>query len=104
MPRIVLDPRYRGAGIAAAMLRAACREHAKRYEVAYIELATSMGSVNHFAESAGFEFVNISRQLGGRGGGSAGGGLMSRGIGDRSDFRNVYQYILDTRKEFDIDL
>jgi GNAT superfamily N-acetyltransferase len=36
--RVVLDPRYRGAGIAATTLRDACRHHADLDEVRYIEM------------------------------------------------------------------
>lgn len=49
--RIVLDPRYRGAGIAGDFLRAVVLQAPTRY----VELVTSMGTMTRFWERAGFQ-------------------------------------------------
>ena len=51
--RLVLDPRYRGAGIAAAFLRRACR----LAPWPWIELVSEMADLVGFCESAGFRRV-----------------------------------------------
>ena len=56
--RLVLDPRYRGAGLASLFLRRCC----ERVEWPWIELVSEMATVVPFAESAGF------RRLGHTGG------------------------------------
>lgn len=48
--RVVLDPRYRGAGIAAEFLKTAVRFAPTRY----VEMVTSMGETSRFWRSAGF--------------------------------------------------
>jgi hypothetical protein len=48
--RVVLDPRYRGAGIAADFLRAAVLQ----CNTPYVEMMTSMGVASKFWEKAGF--------------------------------------------------
>jgi N-acetylglutamate synthase-like GNAT family acetyltransferase len=47
---VVIDPRYRGAGIAADFLRAVLL----RCETPYVEMMTSMGAASKFWERAGF--------------------------------------------------
>lgn len=54
--RIVIDPRYRGAGIAGDFLRACCALMPQPW----IELVSVMAGVVPFAERAGFRFVGFS--------------------------------------------
>lgn len=106
--RVVMDPRYRGAGIASTMLRMSCRAHARRKDVKYIEAKTSMGAVNKFNQAAGFRLIAENDQLG-RGAG-AGGGTM--GVGrekgdsgewdDQKNIRKIYEFIMDTEDELGI--
>lgn len=61
LSRIVLDPRYRGAGIAGDFMRAACGMAGRRY----IELVTSMGNISRFWVKAGFvDYGNTAALLG----------------------------------------
>jgi GNAT superfamily N-acetyltransferase len=99
--RVVIDPRYRGAGIAAEMFREACRIHADLDSVKYIEAKTSMGSVNHFIPAAGFERMGIQSQLD-QDIGDRAGGLLEKMNQDTHRFRKIHKYIMDTEDEFDI--
>jgi len=62
LSRVVLHPTYRGAGIAAAFIRASCRS----CPWPWIESLAEMGRLNPFFERAGFRRVgvNVSRSLG----------------------------------------
>jgi hypothetical protein len=67
LSRVVLHPTYRGAGIAAAFIRASCRS----CEWPWIETLAEMGHLNPFFERAGFVRVKkvsrsekVSRSLG----------------------------------------
>lgn len=100
--RIILDPRYRGAGVAADMLRAACKAHAETRGVRYIELITSMGAVNYFGQAAGFKKLDERNQMTG----GAGIGGQPRGYGwsgDEVHVRRVHQLMLDAGREFGIE-
>lgn len=55
LSRVVLHPTYRGAGIAAAFVRASCRA----CPVDWIETLTAMGQVNPFFERAGFRRLGV---------------------------------------------
>jgi len=59
--RLVIDPRYRGAGIAAAFLRRCC----KLTDWPWIELISQMADLVPFCEAAGFRRVD-DRDNGGR--------------------------------------
>jgi len=58
LSRVVLHPTYRGAGIAAAFVRRACRS----CPVDWIETLTAMGQANPFFERAGFVRVGVFRK------------------------------------------
>jgi GNAT superfamily N-acetyltransferase len=58
LARVVLHPTYRGAGIAAAFVRRACRT----CPVPWIETLSAMGRVNPFFERAGFVRVGTIRK------------------------------------------
>jgi hypothetical protein len=58
LSRVVLHPTYRGAGLAAAFVRAACR--ASRWP--WIETLAEMGHLHPFFEHAGFVRVGVSRK------------------------------------------
>ena len=60
LARVVLHPTYRGAGVAAAFVRAAC----KLCPVLWIEALAVMGRANPFFEKAGFVRVGITRKKG----------------------------------------
>lgn len=93
--RIVLDPRYRGAGLAADFLQTACFEHGQREHLRYIELITSFGSVNHFCQAAGFDLMGVSSQLA-AGAQRGGGARIDLDTADRSrDLRKLHHFILD---------
>lgn len=95
--RIVLDPRYRGCGLAAQFLAKACRLYAEEKQVRYIELLTSLGGINHFCRAAGFMFGGIVNQL--ESGRRAGGGRRAKTMKRRGNqMRVLYYFILDTRK------
>ena len=107
--RVVLDPRYRGAGIASTMLRESCKAHARRKSVKYIEAKTSMGAVNRFNQAAGFRLIGENDQL--EQAVTAGGGTMgldredSTGeVEDRQRIRKIYEFIMDTEDELGVDL
>jgi len=55
--RIVLDPRYRGAGVASAFLRRCCR----RSPWPWIELTSEMADLVPFCEAAGFHRIARAR-------------------------------------------
>jgi hypothetical protein len=57
LSRVVLHPTYRGAGIAAAFIRASCRS----CPWPWIETLAEMGRLNPFFERAGF--TKVSRSL-----------------------------------------
>jgi GNAT superfamily N-acetyltransferase len=103
--RVVLDPRYRGAGLAAQMLRTACRTHADLDAVKYIEAKTSMGAINRFNQAAGFDLIGTSNQMDQPIGGMAEGTLTgsmneAQARGDR--IRRIYKFMMDTEDEFGI--
>lgn len=58
LARVVLHPTYRGAGIASAFVRRACRT----CPVDWIETLSAMGQVNPFFERAGFVKVGVIRK------------------------------------------
>lgn len=55
LQRVVLNPTYRGAGIAAAFVRRAC----ELCPVPWIETLSAMGHANPFFERAGFVRVGV---------------------------------------------
>src|SRR5207248_9325375 len=57
LQRVVLHPTYRGAGIAAGFVRAACES----CPVPWVETLTAMGHANPFFERAGFTRVGVIR-------------------------------------------
>ena len=58
--RLVLDPRYRGAGLAAALLRRCC----ELVPWPWIELVSEMAGLVPFCEAAGFRRVARARDKG----------------------------------------
>ena len=54
---MVLHPTYRGAGVAAGFVRAAC----ERCPADWVESLAAMGHANPFFERAGFAKVGASR-------------------------------------------
>lgn len=55
---MVLHPAYRGAGLAAGFVRAACR----LCPVPWIETLSAMGHLHPFFEKAGFVRVGVARK------------------------------------------
>lgn len=55
--RLVIDPRYRGAGIAADFLAECCA----RMPQPWIELVSVMAGIVPFAERAGFKLIGYSK-------------------------------------------
>jgi GNAT superfamily N-acetyltransferase len=60
LSRVVLHPTWRGAGIAAAFVRAAC----SLCPVPWIETLSAMGHANPFFEHAGFRRIGIVQHTG----------------------------------------
>lgn len=58
LSRVVLHPTYRGAGLAAAFIRASCQQ--SRWP--WIEALAEMGHNNPFFERAGFTRVGITQK------------------------------------------
>jgi GNAT superfamily N-acetyltransferase len=103
--RVVIDPRYRGAGIAARMLRTACRKHAELDGRKYLEAKTSMGAINRFNQAAGFDLIGSKNQMDGEIGGYAEGtmtGSMNREQKAGNRIRRIYKFLMDTEDEFGI--
>lgn len=88
--RLVLDPRYRGAGIAGDFLAAVC----ERAPTRYVELIASMGAMSGFWRRAGF------RDGGPTGGDNAADGARGRhiraAVGAQSALSQMRYYLLDT--------
>jgi GNAT superfamily N-acetyltransferase len=97
LQRVVLDPTYRGAGIAAAFVRRACR----LCPVDWIETLSAMGQANPFFERAGFVRVGVIGKNGAkRARYGAYGTKRSRVSGAtmaKSRFSEPVYYILDNR-------
>jgi GNAT superfamily N-acetyltransferase len=58
LSRVVLHPTYRGAGLGAGFVRAACQH----CEIPWIETLSALGRIHPFFERAGFQFVGIIRK------------------------------------------
>lgn len=95
LQRVVMHPTYRGAGIAAAFVRAACR----RCPVDWIETLTAMGRVNPFFERAGFLKVGVIRKSGNGSNGAYGAKRtrLSAETQAMSRFSEPVYYVLDNR-------
>lgn len=104
--RVVLDPRYRGAGIAADFLRAVIAQEKTRF----IELITSMRGVTRFMENAGFIYYGKCSGVGG--GGQYGKMMMKKKSGEfvykfkqsnesvvQSTMSNLYYYLFDRKRK-----
>jgi N-acetylglutamate synthase-like GNAT family acetyltransferase len=96
LSRVVLHPSYRGAGIAAAFVRRACRT----CPVRWIETLSAMGQTNPFFERAGFVRVGVIRKQRRR---PAAGpyanhkvGLSAETVG-KSRYSEPVYYVLDNR-------
>ena len=57
LSRVVIDPKYRGAGIASSFVRRCC----ELTGWPWVEALAQMGTVNPFFERAGFQRVGRSR-------------------------------------------
>lgn len=75
LSRVVLDPAYRGAGVAAAFVRRAC----ETCPVDWVETLSAMGHANPFFERAGFVRVGVVRKPAGGSARSASGPYGGRG-------------------------
>ena len=97
LSRVVLHPTYRGAGIAAGFVRAACAA----CPVPWIETLTAMGHANPFFERAGFTRVGVIRKTGDEKayGGQYGvrGAKCSRETVAKSRFSEPVYYVFDNR-------
>lgn len=92
LQRVVLHPTYRGAGIAAALVRAACA----RCPVPWVEALSALGAANPVFERAGFVRAGVIRRTGraGQFGPRAGiGGETLR----KSRFSDPVYYVRDNR-------
>lgn len=56
LSRVVIDPRYRGAGITAKFIKKSCTMSGKKW----VETLTEMGHINGFFEKAGFRKLGPS--------------------------------------------
>ncbi len=87
--RIVIDPRYRGAGIAADFLAAVC----ERAPTRYVELVASMGAVSGFWRRAGF--VDCGPTVGGQQARGARGRHVRGAVAAQSLLSQMRYYLLD---------
>lgn len=94
LSRVVLDPVYRGAGIAAGFVARACDS----CPVPWIETLTAMGRVNPFFEKAGFERVGVIRKTGTGGAGGAYGRRMKKAPSERGRYSAPVYYIRRTHQ------
>ena len=96
LARVVLHPTYRGAGIAAGFVRAACRS----CPVPWVETLTAMGHANPLFERAGFTRVGVIRKASrGRYGGQFGTrATCTREAAEKSRFSEPVYYVFDNRK------
>jgi GNAT superfamily N-acetyltransferase len=95
LARVVLHPTYRGAGLAADVVRRACRT----CPVPWIETLSAMGHANPFFERAGFVRVGVCP----RGTGTYGGQYGSRGrcsaaTAAKSRYSAPVYYVFDNRE------
>lgn len=98
LSRVVIDPKYRGAGIASAFVRRCC----ELTEWPWVEALAQMGTINPFFERAGFRRVGRSRALkGNRDGHSRIYGCrklkLSAEAHRKSEFAEPVYYIFDNR-------
>src|SRR5581483_11407922 len=96
LARVVLHPTYRGAGIAAAFVRQACRT----CPVPWVETLSAMGRVNPFFERAGSVRVGVVRKgrKSGRAHGAYGGGRrLTAESAAKSRFSEPVYYVFDNR-------
>lgn len=97
--RVVLDPRYRGAGIAAAFLRRAC----ELTPWPWLELVSEMANLVPFCESAGFVRLGLTarkpKKLRSEGGRRSSERGRRRGYWGRSNWTDATfaQYLRRTR-------
>ncbi len=98
LARVVLHPTYRGAGIAAGFVRAACES----CPVPWVETLTAMGHANPFFERAGFTRVGVIRRSkdGKRYGGqfAAREATCSRETAAKSRHSEPVYYVFDNRR------
>jgi ABC-type ATPase with predicted acetyltransferase domain len=96
LARVVLHPTYRGAGIAAAFVREACRT----CRIPWIETLSAMGHANPFFERAGFVRVGVIRkgqraeEYGGQFGTRSG---CTRETAEKSEHSEPVYYVFDNR-------
>jgi GNAT superfamily N-acetyltransferase len=96
LARVVLHPTYRGAGVAAAFVRRACRT----CPVPWVETLSAMGRVNPFFERAGFVRVGTirkGRRSRGAHGAYGGGRRLSAESAAKSRYSEPVYYVLDNR-------
>jgi ABC-type ATPase with predicted acetyltransferase domain len=95
LARVVLHPTYRGAGIASAFVREACRT----CPIPWIETLSAMGHANPFFERAGFVRVGVIRKASGqRKGGQFGNRKnSSREAAEKSQYSEPVYYVFDNR-------
>jgi energy-coupling factor transporter ATP-binding protein EcfA2/GNAT superfamily N-acetyltransferase len=95
LARVVLHPTYRGAGLAAKFVRAACR----RCPVKWIETLSAMGQVNPVFERAGFVKVGTigptRKKI--RSKGAYTGGLSKESL-EKSRYGSPVYYVWKNRK------
>jgi len=92
LQRVVLHPTYRGAGIGAGFVDAACR----RCPVPWIETLSAMGRVNPFFERAGFVKVGVIPRTGKVGMYGKGTKLTAETVA-KSEFSEPVYYVRDNR-------
>ncbi len=98
LSRVVLNPTYRGAGIAVKFVRQACES----CPIPWIETLSAMGHANPFFEHAGFTRVGViqasrERQRPEIGGQYAGHTRLSRETIEKSRHSEPVYYVLDNR-------
>ena len=103
LQRVVLHPTYRGAGLGAAFVRAAC----ETCPVKWIETLSAMGRASPFFERAGFTRVGVvqrSKRRSGRSGVAQFAGptrSVTAATRARSDHSDPLYYVFDNRSRAD---
>ncbi len=94
LQRVVLHPTYRGAGLGAGFVDAACR----LCPVPWIETLSAMGRVNPFFERAGFVKVGVIPRTGKAGGMYGRGTKLTAETVAKSEFSEPVYYVRDNRQ------
>ena len=93
LQRVVLDPTYRGAGIASDFIRRACG----LCDADWIETLSAMGHANPVFERAGFIRVGVVKRSGTANGAYGGRAKLGEETRSKSRFSEPVYYVFDNR-------